>query len=152
MGFWQSLRLGVMGFDVRKRTARIYDSGDERYSVTNLHMIGRCVAAVLLHPEETANSYITVASFTTTQNEVLRVLEEETGAKFEVSHASTAEMERLGDEKWARGDGGAFYHYALKYIYGDGGGHAIRDNAVHLLGLQEEDMRDTVRRVLRDMS
>jgi hypothetical protein len=50
---------------------------------------------VLKHPEETANKYIQVASFVTTQNEVLSLLEEETGTKWTVEKKNTADNQKL---------------------------------------------------------
>jgi hypothetical protein len=52
------------------------DSGNEPYSASNLPFVGKSVAAILMKSEKTANKYLTVASFTITQREVLEILEQ----------------------------------------------------------------------------
>lgn len=93
---------GFIGFDLANKTCNIFDSSDEPFSGTNVAFIGKCVAASLKKPEETANSFLTVASFTTTQNDVLRVIEEETGSKFAVTKVKTSDLEKISDEKVAK--------------------------------------------------
>ncbi|KFA51861.1 hypothetical protein S40293_04057 [Stachybotrys chartarum IBT 40293] len=93
---------GFFGFDLRNKTGKIFDSGDEPFSGTNLAFIGKCVAASLKKPEETANRYLTVASFTITQNEVRKVIEEEIGYKLSVTGVKTSDLEKIADEKWRR--------------------------------------------------
>lgn len=57
------------------------DYGNELYSPTSLSFVGKSVAAVLKKPAETANKYLTVASFTTSQRDVLRIIEDEMGVR-----------------------------------------------------------------------
>ena len=103
-----------MGFDLKNISAKIFDSGNAPYSVSNLPLVGKSVAAILKQPEKTANQYLSVASYTITQNEVLEILEKETGTKFQTTNTKTSDLEKIGDESFAKGDGGAFYHYALQ--------------------------------------
>ncbi|KAM0277196.1 hypothetical protein ACHAQH_005979 [Verticillium albo-atrum] len=136
---------GFFGFDLKNKTCQKFDSGNEPFSGTNIAFIGKCVAACLMKPEETANKYLTVASFTTTQNEVLKVLEEETGSKFAVANVKTSDLEKIGHEKIANNDPAAFVEFLTQYIFADGARQAVKENAATaVLGLQEESLRTTV--------
>ncbi|KAJ4168134.1 hypothetical protein NW754_011948 [Fusarium falciforme] len=143
------LENGFFGFDLKKKTCTLFDSGDEPFSGTNLTFIGKCVAASLKKPEETSNKFLTVASFTTTQNEVLRVIEEETGSKFAVTHVRTSDLEKIADEKIARNDPSAFVELLLQYVFADGAKQAAMENAATtVLGLKEESLTTTVKAVI----
>lgn len=137
---------GFFGFNLKNQTCTLFDSGNEPFSGTNLAFIGKCVAASLKKPEETANKFLTVASFTTTQNEVLRVIEEETGSKFAITNVKTSHLEKIGEEKAARNDPTAFVELLLQYVFADGANQAVAENsATTVLGLQEESLRTTVK-------
>lgn len=136
-----------MGYNLKDKTATIWDSGNEPFTGTNLAFIGQAIAGVLKHPEETANKYIEVASFTTTQNELLKILEEETGAKWTVEHKKTEDSQKLADEKLSKGDYSAFGDYLKQYLYGDGKGQSPKEAelANTMLGLPKEDLRATIK-------
>jgi hypothetical protein len=96
----------------------------------------------------TVNRYIAIASFNPTQNEVLATLEKLTGGeKWTVNRATTAEHGEIGAEKLGKGDYSAFSHFLRKRIYEDGAGLAVQgpDNALDLLGLEEEDLETTLK-------
>ncbi|KAI0106802.1 NAD(P)-binding protein [Daldinia grandis] len=142
---------GTAGFNKGTKTVTIYDSGDEPVQASNLAFIGKAIAAILSQPEKTANQYLTIASFNPSQNQILKIVEAETGEKWKVEHASTAEQEKIGLEKLSKGDYSAFSNFLRSRIYADGAGHAtVGDkNAIGLLGLQEEDLAATVKEWLR---
>ena len=114
--------------------------------------IGQAVAAVLQHLDETANKYIEITSFTPTQNEVLRILEEETGAQWTVNHIDATELQKKGEEKLARGDFSAFVELLRVYLFKDGIGNAPGpdESANALLGLPAEDVRATIKTWLNE--
>ncbi|KAH8165215.1 hypothetical protein CIB48_g3025 [Xylaria polymorpha] len=109
------LEHGSIGLDKDAKIATIYDSGNEPYQASNLSHIGKVIAAVLNHPEQTINRYISVASFNPTQNQVLEI------------------VERLTEEKWTRvyGDGAGLA------VEGP-------DNALDILELEGEDLEATL--------
>ncbi|KAH7121762.1 NmrA-like family protein [Dactylonectria estremocensis] len=147
------LRNGFFGFDLKKKTCQIFDSGNEPFSGTNLAFIGKCVAASLEKAEETANKFLTVASFTVTQNEVLKVLEEETGSKFAVTDIKTSDLQKITDEKLARNDPTAFVESLIQYVFADGAKQAVEENAATaVLGLQEESLRATIKAAITELS
>lgn len=137
---------------MKTKTATIYDSGNEPSSNSNLDFIGKAVVSVLQHPQETANKYLTVASFTPSQNEILQIIEEETGTKWNIKHVNTADLEKIGNEKLANGDFSAFRDFLRAHLYGDGRGNAPKgdNNANGLLGLPTGDLRGTIRNWLSE--
>ncbi|CAF3500457.1 unnamed protein product [Fusarium graminearum] len=139
--------------DIRNRKFRMIDSGNEPFSATSLSFVGKAVAAILKKPEETANRYLNIAGVTTTQSEVLKIFEQVTGDKFDVSHVSSTELERIGDEKIAKGDFSAFGNYLEQFLFADDSGNALKgdENAIRLLGLEEENLEDVIKRVLADV-
>ncbi|KAK6210018.1 NmrA-like family protein [Colletotrichum tabaci] len=140
---------GLLGFDVKNKTVNIFDSGNEPVSPSTLGFIGESVAGVLKNLEATANKYIQVASFTTTQRELLKVVEEQTGSTFTVNNVKTSDLEKTADEKLAKGDYSAFIQLLQQHLFGDGNGNATKDNAaVKLLGLQESDVKAETKKAL----
>ncbi|OIW26650.1 isoflavone reductase [Coniochaeta ligniaria NRRL 30616] len=150
MFFDWGLDFGVLGVLAKERKATIFDSGDEVWSTSSLPFVGRAVAQALKHEEETKNKFVEVVEFQTTQNELVKAFEEELGAKFTVTHVKTADVEKEGQEKIAKGDyGGAFVGFLHLWAFTDGGNHAVPDSetANKLLGLPEpqKDVRAAVK-------
>jgi hypothetical protein len=144
---YQGLEHGSIGLDKATKTATIYDSGNEPFQATNLPLIGKAIAAVLTHPEQTANRYISIAGFNPTQNQILEVVEKLTGDKWTVNSLSTEEQEQIGSEKLGKGDYSAFSNFLRKRIYEDGTGLAVQgpDNALDLLGLEADDLEGALK-------
>ncbi|KAF4463910.1 2`-hydroxyisoflavone reductase [Fusarium albosuccineum] len=144
------LKSGSGFVDVKNRKFTLVDSGNEPYSTSPLSFIGDAVAAILKKPKETANQYLNVAGVVTTQNELLKAVEEVTGNKFEVSHVTGAELEKIADEKIAKHDYSAFGQYIQQFLFADGAGHALtaENSSNELLGLEKEDVKAAIRRAL----
>lgn len=123
------------------------DSGNEKFQASNLHFVGRAVAAVLRHPEQTANKYLSVASFNVSANEIVAAAEALTGDKYAVERVSAADLVKQGEEKLAKGDFSAFGPLVQAWNYADGAGHALtaETSANAMLGLQEDDLKATVK-------
>ncbi|KAI8964686.1 NAD(P)-binding protein [Daldinia sp. FL1419] len=145
------LKYGTAGFNKDTKTVTIYDSGDEPVQASNLAFIGKAIVAILSQPDKTANQYLTIASFNPSQNQILKIVEEETGEKWKIEHSSTAEEEKIGLEKLSKGDYSAFSNFLRRRIYADGAGRAVLGdkNAIGSLGLEEEDVAVTVKEWLR---
>jgi len=144
------IKVGFLGYSIPTKTATIFDSGNEPFTGTNLATIGLAVASILKHPEETANRYLDIASFVTTQNAILSILEEETGTKWTVVKKDTGESLKTADEKLAKGDYSAFGDYLKFYLHKDGGGQSPPESklANKELGLPKEDLRATIKSLL----
>lgn len=81
--------------------------------------VGQAVASPLSHPTETANKFLSVSSVTTTQNEVLKLLEAESRQKWQVEHMSSNDLEELGDRKKAEGDFSYFMLHSRHFFFSD---------------------------------
>jgi hypothetical protein len=108
--------------------------------------------AVLQRPEQTANQYYKIAEQTLTQNQLLRQFEEETGAKFEVTRKSSADVAKLRDEKLAKKDPSASLEVLLVGTFADGAGMAAKDVANAALGLQGKELKEIVRDYVKSKS
>jgi len=140
------LKVGSVGFIAATKTANIVDSGNEPFQGTNLPTIGLAIVSILKKLPETANKYLVVSSFTTTQNELLKIYEEETGAQWKVVSAKSSELVKIGDEKLAKGDFSAFGDYLSAFVFADGNGPArSAESANALLDLPKEDLRTTIK-------
>ncbi|KAL2130351.1 hypothetical protein VTI74DRAFT_6577 [Chaetomium olivicolor] len=145
---------GIFGVNLATKTATIFDSGNEPFSASTLAFIAQAVVAVLQREHQTANKYYDVVEHTATQNQLLGLFEEETGAKFSVTHASTKDLARIRDEKIARGDGSAFFEALLVYGFTDGARNAVKEeNIANVeLGLEGRGLRESVREYVRTRS
>ncbi|KAF2441674.1 isoflavone reductase family protein [Karstenula rhodostoma CBS 690.94] len=136
----------LLCFDVAQRKAYLQDGGDIKFSASNLPFIAKAVVKVLERPEETANKLLYIQSFHVSQNEVLAVLEKVTGDKFEIVHQKSEERLAELRPKMLEGD----FHATEEtvgiwgLVASDWEGRVANE----LLGLQEEDLEETVRKVL----
>ena len=162
-GFFDwALAFGALGISAPGRSAMIFDGGDIPHEVTNLAQIGNAVAAILssAHLEETANQYVYVNSFTVTQNQVVKLLEQATGSHFELTHVKGEDVWKEGSEKLKSGKfemiGGSQYMVGSgdmirTEIYNRSGfNHFSQKKGLwnKRLGLPEESLEETVRRVV----
>ncbi|KAJ4385838.1 hypothetical protein N0V85_008061 [Neurospora sp. IMI 360204] len=89
------------------RTTTIFDSGNSLISTCTLSFIGQAVVAILQREQETANEYLSIVQFTITMNQLLKLFASELGMKeedFTVTHVKSADLEKNGHEKLAKGD------------------------------------------------
>lgn len=152
---WTFERSGLQGWDLPGRKVTIFGDGEYEYEATNLGQIGRAIAAVLLpeHFEETKNLYLYVNSFTTTQNEVLKMLEMITGDKFEAEHKSVEETYDMGLEQLRNGSMKGI-SVITAVLYGKGGVNNFsktRGLWNERLGLPVESLEGCLRGVVREL-
>lgn len=136
------LQVGFI-FDVRSATPKIWNGGDVVFSSTSLPTVGRAVAAVLAHPEETKNRAVRVQDVALTQNQILEIVNRvDPETKREPLQLSTedvlkASYERLGQGKF---DEETFVPMIFSALWGEGyGGHFV-DNDDELLGIKQRDL------------
>ncbi|KAG6367801.1 hypothetical protein INS49_001996 [Diaporthe citri] len=149
-GISNGLFFHYFGFDAKAKKATVYDSGNEPFQTSSLSLIAKAVASVLKHPQETANKYLSIASFQPSLNEILMIVEDETGAKWTVERISTQDLQKTGEEKLSKGDFSAFRELLRVHIHRDGGGHSVPEGelANGLLKLPKEDLRDSIQKWL----
>jgi hypothetical protein len=125
----------------------ILDGGNRAFSATNLSQVGNAVVAVLSKPEETANQFIYVDSFTATQNEILAELEKATGERWKVTESTTEEAKAEGQALFAKGDYSGLLLLLKAIFLGEGYGSDFTKDAVlgnEKLGLPNQDLVSTV--------
>lgn len=139
-----------LGFDKAAKKATVIDSGNKFIYSTNLPFIGKALAAILTKSEETANQYLCVASFIHTPRELVKIVEEESGEKWEVESVKSSDLNTQGNEKLKNGDPMAFLNFLLEYVHGDGYDYSAKTEkfANDLLGIGFEDPRPTVKAFL----
>ncbi|KAI9681951.1 MAG: hypothetical protein M1817_000005 [Caeruleum heppii] len=144
---------GFFGYDLKGRRATIWDAGDRPFSTSTLSTVGKAVARVLKHPAETKNQYVDVASFTTTQQEILAVLEKTTGQTWEITKVTWKDEVREGRELMRRGDMAGIAKLIMGTVYHpEDIGNAFPEAAEKtkkLLGLPEEDVAEVVKAVVQ---
>ncbi|KAI1177346.1 hypothetical protein F4777DRAFT_596737 [Nemania sp. FL0916] len=144
---------GLLGIDVRSRTATIIDSGEQEFTASTIELVARATASVLLHPDETKNRYIQVHSFTLTQNLLLGALERAIGAEFSRKQLTREELLALAKKDHdGGGEEAGHYHLVTATVYSGSRLTWFPDRAIDgnkILELtEEEDLDDTVERVL----
>lgn len=91
----QGLLDGLSGFDTTAHKATIYDGGDVPFSTATRTATCQTIYNLLADPalfEEAKNQYIHIAPHTTTQNEVLSILEKHTGQKWERENVKAVDV------------------------------------------------------------
>ena len=140
-----------MGTSVPSHTSTIVDSGNEPFLTTTIAQLARAIVSVLQKPAETANKYLLVTSFKTTQNQILDVAERATGQKFEVTKVDADAWKKEGIEMLQKGDFRAFGRFWGWFLWKDGEGHGTPGNGItvgnELLDLLQENMELVIKDV-----
>ncbi|PMD16869.1 NAD(P)-binding protein [Hyaloscypha hepaticicola] len=155
VAFETALQLGILGFNIKTKEALILDCGNRPFSISNLSQIGNAVVAVLSKPEETANQFLYVHSFTVSQNEILAELENVTGEKWKVTESTTEAARTEGEPLFAEGDFAGLLLLLKAIFMGEGYGSNFTKDAVlanEKLGLPSQDLASSVAAVLAGIS
>jgi uncharacterized protein YbjT (DUF2867 family) len=148
------LQVGFLDIDVPNKKAMLYDGGNSRFGTTTLASVGKTIVGALKHPAETTNRYIYVASFVTTQNEVLATVEKQLGTKFEVTHISSADVLKSSRAKLDQGDFSAIAPLIKASLYSGrnlGDYPANHKLANEVLGLPKETLEEETQKALKGM-
>ncbi|CEI62538.1 hypothetical protein FVEN_g5080 [Fusarium venenatum] len=146
---------GFLGYDIKNRTAKVWDEGNKRFTLTNEKQLAQAIISTLQHPEETRNRYLYVYSVVTTQNEILNSLEQATGEKWNVERTTTDAEVTEARKRLGAGDfsGGFILVHATTY----GNTHGLRANYAEeessgnrVLGLGTDSVDEIVRKMVRD--
>ncbi|KIM21338.1 hypothetical protein M408DRAFT_333535 [Serendipita vermifera MAFF 305830] len=93
-----------LGFDIPNKKATIYSGGNARINTTNLDTIGAAVAAILANPSQYKNKFIRISDFHVSQNEILSILEAETGSKFSIEEVDVDKLKEDSGRGLAAGE------------------------------------------------
>lgn len=134
---------------VKERRAEILDDGDKTWSASTLSRTGEATARILKNLEATENRMIYVQSLCVSQNQVLKAYEQATGSSWEVETLDSKQYEK--QEKRKADDGYADAVENLVWLLGTVDANwETKDNfAMKALGLENEDLDDVVKRVVR---
>jgi nucleoside-diphosphate-sugar epimerase len=153
--FDYGLGCGLLCFDVRKKKVQMLDGGEIRFSTSNLPAIGEAVVKILTREEQgpLENRLLYVQSFCVTQKELLKVLEKVMGSegKWEAEECSSKALLAESRPKMLAGSPEAMeevvaVHGIVASFWEDKEGFANE-----LLGLEKEDLEETVRRVVESL-
>lgn len=142
---------GFFGFAISEHTGTIYSSGTKRFNATTRDTIGRAVALALQSPEA-ENRYIYIADVTTTQKEILRELEAQSGVKWTVVEKSAYTHREDGEVLLKDGNFPlAAAKLLLGNLYGEGHGTLVDDNLLEngVLGLKTVALDKVITDALR---
>lgn len=140
----------LLKFNVKKRKAYIIDGGDIKFSASNLDFIAKAVVKILQAPDETANKILYIHSHYVTQNEVLASLEKATGERWEkIPQNSEDELKRERPGVLAGDRDAAEVTVAVWGLIASDWKDK-EEFANKTLGLQEEDLDETIRKVVAE--
>ncbi|KAG9519812.1 NAD(P)-binding protein, partial [Aureobasidium melanogenum] len=151
---WAMKKFPMMGFDVQKYKAIIYDEGSESFTGTTLEGIGQAVVGTLQNPDATANRFLKVQSIQTCQNELLEAFEKVTGKKWEVTRTTSKELIESGQADFATGAGLWRLKLAVATLYDGGQGRgrvasSREESDAELLGVKDETADEIVAKLLQ---
>ncbi|KAI0401994.1 NAD(P)-binding protein [Xylaria palmicola] len=132
--------------DVRGRSITLWDGGERVFSTTTLATIGRAVAGVLKHPEETKNRAVYVQDAALSSKQLLEIARRATGS--DDWKANTASLDEFVDQGWAelrkpQPDPAKFVRNLISAaIWGEGYGSRFEKLDNELLGIKEFDEGD----------
>ncbi|KAK6331555.1 hypothetical protein TWF718_002104 [Orbilia javanica] len=153
--FDRSLKLGVLGFDIRTHRATIYDSGDRQFTASTIAQVSSAVVGVLQNPGTTENKYVYVGSFTTSQNEILAALEAVSGESWTVEKANSTEKVEAGKEQvLRRRDSTAIRPLITAAMYHERSGSDFESEiglSNDTLGLAKEDLTTVIKQVFSEL-
>ena len=89
---------GLFG-DVKNHTITLWDGGETKFSTTPLPLVGKAVAAVFGHLEETKNRHVYVQGTVISQREIMSMVKEIDGVEWTVEQGTTVEAYRKGVEE-----------------------------------------------------
>lgn len=145
------LTVGFLGFDAKSKTATLFDDGKATFSATSLLQIGLATIKSLEKPDLTKNQAVLIAGHTTSQSEILAVVEKLTGEKWTVKNVSTKELGDEGQAKLEKGDFSAIpqlIQYGIFNAEENAGDNSKFGLWNEKIGLEKESFEDTIKTAL----
>ncbi|TRX91838.1 hypothetical protein FHL15_007157 [Xylaria flabelliformis] len=149
------LKVGLVA-DVKGKSIKLWDGGDRVFSTTSLATIGRAVAGVLKHPEETKNRAVYVQDTALSLKQLLEIAKRATGSSdWKVENASIDDVVNKGWEELKKpqpNPANFVINFITLAIWGEGYGAKFDKLDNELLGikeLSEEDIEKLIREVAK---
>ncbi|PVF93888.1 NAD(P)-binding protein [Serendipita vermifera] len=139
------------GFDIPNRKATIFNGGTAKVNMTLLDSIAQAVVSIISDPVTFKNRPLRIHDFFVSQNEILSILEEETGAKFTVEAVDLDGLVKKAEERLAQGE------VTEENIYTIIKGHVLgeessarwgEDDDSVVAGLTKRDLRAEIKKLL----
>ncbi|KAG4429433.1 hypothetical protein IFR05_015085 [Cadophora sp. M221] len=138
------------------RSVKLWDSGNSKFSTTNLSTVGRAVVTILTTAEEkTRNKQIEIESFVTSQNEIISILEKVTSAKWNVEKTTSEQELAAAGANLEKGEFlEAYYTWVKACIFSGKVGSELVNakEGNELLGVGGKSLEDVVGKVVRGES
>jgi hypothetical protein len=147
-----ALTIGFLGVDLVNKKAVLLNDGNFKLNVTNLSSVAETIIAILFKPDLVKNRLALIHDMFISQNDVLKVAEEELGAKFEVSYVNTEDLRRESEAGLATGDPAAVFGLIKAAAWGSDSPCAWGvDDDSKVLGHAPKDLREEVIKVMTQM-
>jgi hypothetical protein len=140
-----------LGFDIPAKTATIYNEGDAPLNMTTLASVSAAVVSVFSTPEKFKNQYLRISDFYVSQNEILAILEAETGSKFTVQKVDAEKVREDGYAALGRGESSQaiFYGVVLAAVFGQkSAARWGRDDDTESLGIPKKNLTEEIKKLL----
>jgi hypothetical protein len=137
--------------DVPNKMATIYSGGNAKTNLTTQDSVVHAILYILSNLTEFKNQDLRIHDFFVTQNEILAVLEEETGSKFAIKDVDVEALLKECQEALAKGDYSMSNVCALLKAYSWGKESSTRwgeDDDSVAVKLPKKDMREVIRSIL----
>lgn len=135
------------------KSAKVWDSGSNVTSVTNLSTVGKAVVSILTTAEElTRDRLIEIESFPISQNSVIEALEKAAGEKWTIEKTTTEQQLAEAQASLEKGDFlSAFYVWVRAFVFSGEPGARFQNPKANneLLGLPHEDLQKTVEKIVK---
>ncbi|GAW10985.1 hypothetical protein ANO14919_003230 [Xylariales sp. No.14919] len=153
-----SIRLGLYGIDLKKRTAAFFDEGNVKANVTTLTRVGETLAALLALPEaelsKHKNEFVYFSSFYASQRDILASAMRATGTTekdWTVTSISTDKAIQDAREPVADPAARMMLLFALVFKEGYGGDYDSKVVDYKKLGLAGEDLDSVIKGLAQEL-
>lgn len=142
---------GFGHIDFQNKKMLLFDEGETRFAMSNLAQVARAVRSALEREAETRDRALLVRSFGITQNQLREALEKVTGDKFEVERVDSKEYLAEWVPRSQGGEQKAMFNVLWATCVTDSDWTGRDHLANELLGLEEEDLEESLRAALAKM-
>ncbi|KAI0433412.1 hypothetical protein F5Y09DRAFT_328968 [Xylaria sp. FL1042] len=153
-----SIRLGLYGIDLKKRTAAFYDEGNVKSNFTTLKRVGETLAALFTLPEaelsKYKNEFIYCSSFYVSQKDFLASAMRATSTTekdWTITNVSTDKILQDAREPGADPTARQMLLFALVFKEGYGGDYNSKVVDYEKLGLPAEDLDGVMKSLVQEL-
>ncbi|MCJ1313026.1 hypothetical protein MMC25_006702 [Agyrium rufum] len=157
--FEMGINYGFLGLNLQKKEVTYLDGGDSTFSTTTFANVGKAVAGVLAHPEETKNRAVYVHDSALTLRDLFRLAKKALGDEgwTEIDGGTTEAKAKASYEAVAKGqlDMGVFMGFLMSAIFREGyGGHFqhVDDELLGIKELKESEIIAIIKKIAQEQT